>query len=62
VAIENNSADNLQLIVPNSAQALFGRDRDQSHGGAETRENVPRGMALVPMRRMASREWESGIL
>src|ERR1700730_18916044 len=28
-----------------SAQALFGRHRDQPHGGAETREKVSRGMA-----------------
>ena len=35
VAIENISVENLQLIVPNLAQALFGGHRDQSDGGAE---------------------------
>src|SRR6266480_3525203 len=28
-----------------SAQALFGRHRDQPHGGAETRSIISRGMA-----------------
>ena len=44
--IENNSADDLQLIVPNLHRRCAERHGNQPDGGAETRQNVPRGMAL----------------
>ena len=51
------SADDLQLIVPNLHRRYSGRHRDQPHGGAETRQNVSRGMARFRMRLRASRGW-----
>jgi len=48
VPIENNLASDLQLIVPNSAQALFRRYGNQPDGGAKTRPDGSRGMARLP--------------